>query len=112
MTEALAVLASSGSKVGRATSSVSNSFNTLSSLGSKASTVINGCKCFSKFASKAISLGGKAVSAIAGIGNASSEAGEKIRRIVKPYEFSTDKLSALYAKGFLVKRALDVLASQ
>ena len=112
MTEALAVLASSGSKVGRATNSVSNSFNTLSSLGSKASTVINGLtNAFQKFASKAISLGGKAVSAIAGIGNASSEAGEKIRRLSNPMSSVTDKLSALYAKGFLVKRALDVLTS-
>ena len=112
MTEALAVLASSGSKVGRATSSVSNSFNTLSSLGSKASTVINGLtNAFQKFASKAISLGGKAVSAIAGIGNASSETGEKIRRLSNPMSSVTDKLSALYAKGFLVKRALDVLTS-
>lgn len=112
MTEALAVLASSGSKVGRATNSVSNSFNALSSLGSKASTVINGLtNAFQKFASKAISLGGKAVSAIAGIGNASSEAGEKIRRLSNPMSSVTDKLSALYAKGFLVKRALDVLTS-
>lgn len=112
MTEALAVLASSGSKVGRATNSVSNSFNTLSSLGSKASTVINGLtNAFQKFASKAISLGGKAVSAIAGIGNASSEAGEKIRRLSNPMSSVTDKLSVLYAKGFLVKRALDVLTS-
>lgn len=112
MTEALAVLASSGSKVGRATSSVSNSFNTLSSLGPKASTVINGLtNAFQKFASKAISLGGKAVSAIAGIGNASSETGEKIRRLSNPMSSVTDKLSALYAKGFLVKRALDVLTS-
>lgn len=112
MTEALAVLASSGSKVGRATNSVSNSFNTLSSLGSKASTVINGLtNAFQKFASKAISLGGKAVSAIAGIGNASSEAGEKIRRLSNPMSSVTDKLSAFYAKGFLVKRALDVLTS-
>ena len=112
MTEALAVLASSGSKVGRATNSVSNSFNTLSSLGSKASTVINGLtNAFQKFASKAISLGGKAVSAIAGIGNASSEAGEKIRRLSNPLSSVTNKLSALYAKGFLAKRALDVLTS-
>lgn len=112
MTEALAVLASSGSKVGRATNSVSNSFNTISSLGSKASTVINGLtNAFQKFASKAISLGGKAVSAIAGIGNASSEAGEKIRRLSNPMSSVTDKLSTLYAKGFLVKRALDVLTS-
>ena len=112
MTEALAVLASSGSKVGRATNSVSNSFNALSSLGSKASTVINGLtNAFQKFASKAISLGGKAVSAIAGIGNASSETGEKIRRLSNPMSSVTDKLSALYAKGFLVKRALDVLTS-
>ena len=112
MTEALAVLASSGSKVGRATNSVSNSFNTLSSLGSKASTVIHGlANAFQKFASKAISLGGKAVSAIAGIGNASSEAGEKIRRLSNPLSSVTNKLSALYAKGFLAKRALDVLAS-
>lgn len=112
MTEALAVLASSGNKVGRATNSVSNSFNTLSSLGSKASTVIHGLtNAFQKFASKAISLGGKAVSAIAGIGNASSEAGEKIRRLSNPMSSVTDKLSALYAKGFLVKRALDVLTS-
>lgn len=112
MTEALAVLASSGSKVGRATNSVSNSFNTLSSLGSKASTVINGLtNAFQKFASKAISLGGKAVSTIAGIGNASSEAGEKIRRLSNPLSSVTNKLSALYAKGFLAKRALDVLTS-
>lgn len=112
MTEALAVLASSGSKVGRATNSVSNSFNTLSSLGSKASTVIHGLtNAFQKFASKAISLGGKAVSAIAGIGNASSEAGEKIRRLSNPLSSVTNKLSALYAKGFLAKRALDVLTS-
>ena len=112
MTEALAVLASSGSKVGRVTNSVSNSFNTLSSLGSKASTVIYGLtNAFQKFASKAISLGEKAVSAIAGIGNASSEAGEKIRRLSNPMSSVTDKLSALYAKGFLVKRALDVLTS-
>lgn len=112
MTEALAVLASSGSKVWRATNSVSNSFNTISSLGSKASTVINGLtNAFQKFASKAISLGGKAVSAIAGIGNASSEASEKIRRLSNPMSSVTDKLSALYAKGFLVKRALDVLTS-
>lgn len=112
MTEALAVLVSSGSKVGRATNSVSNSFNTISSLGSKASTVINGLtNAFQKFASKAISLGGKAVSAIAGIGNASSEASEKIRRLSNPMSSVTDKLSALYAKGFLVKRALDVLTS-
>lgn len=112
MTEALAVLASSGSKVGRATNIVSNSFNTLSSLGSKASAVINGLtNAFQKFASKAISLGGKAVSAIAGIGNASSEAGEKIRRLSNPLSSVTNKLSALYAKGFLAKRALDVLAS-
>ena len=112
MTEALAVLASSGSKAGRATNSVSNSFNTISSLGSKASTVINGLtNAFQKFASKAISLGGKAVYAIAGIGNASSEAGEKIRRLSNPMSSVTDKLSVLYAKGFLVKRALDVLTS-
>lgn len=112
MTEALAVLASSGSKVGRATNSVSNSFNTLSSLGSKANTVIHGLtNAFQKFASKAISLGGKAVSAIAGIGNASSEAGEKIRRLSNPLSSVTNKLSALYAKGFLAKRALDVLTS-
>lgn len=112
MTEALAVLASSGSKVGRATNSVSNSFNTLSSLGSKANTVIHGLtNAFQKFASKAISLGGKAVSAIAGIGNASSEAGEKIRRLSNPLSSATNKLSALYAKGFLAKRALDVLTS-
>lgn len=112
MTEALAVLASSGSKVGRATNSVSNSFNTISSLGSKASTVIHGLtNAFQKFASKAISLGGKAISAIAGIGNASSEAGEKIRRLSNPLSSVTNKLSALYAKGFLVKRALDVLTS-
>lgn len=112
MTEALAVLASSGSKVGRATNSVSNSFNTISSLGSKASTVIHGLtNAFQKFASKAISLGGKAVSAIAGIGNASSEAGEKIRRLSNPLSSVTNKLSALYAKGFLAKRALDVLTS-
>lgn len=112
MTEALAVLASSGSKVGRATNSVSNSFNTLSSLGSKASTVIHGLtNAFQKFALKAISLGGKAVSAIAGIGNASSEAGEKIRRLSNRLSSVTNNLSALYAKGFLVKRALDVLTS-
>lgn len=112
MTEALAVLASSGSKVGRATNSVSNSFNTLSSLGSKASTVIHGLtNAFQKFGSKAISLGGKAISAIAGIGNASSEAGEKIRRLSNPLSSVTNKLSALYAKGFLAKRALDVLTS-
>lgn len=112
MTEALAVLASSGSKVGRATNSVSNSFNTLSSLGSKASTVIHGLtNAFQKFSSKAISLGGKAISAIAGIGNASSEAGEKIRRLSNPMSSVTNKLSALYAKGFLAKRALDVLTS-
>lgn len=112
MTEALSVLASSGSKVGRATNSVSNSFNTLSSLGSKANTVIHGLtNAFQKFASKAISLGGKAVSAIAGIGNASSEAGEKIRRLSNPLSSVTNKLSALYAKGFLAKRALDVLTS-
>lgn len=112
MTEALAVLASSGSKVGRATNSVSNSFNTLSLLGSKANTVIHGLtNAFQKFASKAISLGGKAVSAIAGIGNASSEAGEKIRRLSNPLSSVTNKLSALYAKGFLAKRALDVLTS-
>jgi hypothetical protein len=112
MTEALAVLASSGSKVGRATNSVSNSFNTLSSLGSKASTVIHGLtNAFQKFTSKAISLGGKAISAIADIGNASSEAGEKIRRLSNPLSSVTNKLSALYAKGFLVKRALDVLTS-
>lgn len=112
MTEALAVLASSGSKVGRATNSVSNSFNTLSSLGSKASTIIHGLtNAFQKFASKAISLGGKAVSVIAGIGNASSETGEKIRRLSNPLSSVTNKLSALYAKGFLAKRALDVLAS-
>lgn len=112
MTEALAVLASSGSKVGRATNSVSNSFNTLSSLGSKASTVIHGLtNAFQKFASKAISLGGKAISAIAGIGNASSEAGEKIRRLSNPLSSVTNKLGALYAKGFLAKRALDVLTS-
>lgn len=112
MTEDLAVLASSGSKVGRATNSVSNSFNTLSSLGSKASTVIHGLtNAFQKFASKAISLGGKAISAIAGIGNASSEAGEKIRRLSNPLSSVTNKLSALYAKGFLAKRALDVLTS-
>lgn len=112
MTESLAVLASSGSKVGRATNSVSNSFNTFSSLGSKASTVIHGLtNAFQKFASKAISLGGKAISAIAGIGNASSEAGEKIRRLSNPLSSVTNKLSALYAKGFLAKRALDVLTS-
>lgn len=112
MTEALAVLASSGSKVGRSANSVSSSFNTLSSLGSKASTVINGLtNAFQKFASKAISLGGKAISAIADIGNASSEAGEKIRRLSNPLSSVTNKLSALYAKGFLVKRALDVLTS-
>lgn len=112
MTEALAVLASSGSKVGRSANSVSSSFNTLSSLGSKASTVIHGLtNAFQKFASKAISLGGKAISAIAGIGNASSEAGEKIRRLSNPLSSVTNKLSALYAKGFLAKRALDVLAS-
>lgn len=112
MTESLAVLASSGSKVGRATNSVSNSFNTFSSLGSKASTVIHGLtNAFQKFASKAISLGGKAISAIAGIGNASSEAGEKIRRLSNPLSSVTNKLIALYAKGFLAKRALDVLTS-
>lgn len=112
MTEALAVLASSGSKVGRATSSVSSSLNNLSSVGSKVSSVMHGvANAFQAFASKTISLGGKAVSAIAGIGNASSETGEKIRKLSNPLSSLTNKLSALYAKGFLVKRALEVLSS-
>lgn len=112
MTEAVAVLASSGSKVGRATSSVSSSLNNLSSVGSKVSSVMHGvANAFQAFASKTISLGGKAVSAIAGIGNASSETGEKIRKLSNPLSSLTNKLSALYAKGFLVKRALEVLSS-
>lgn len=112
MTEALAVLASSGSKVGRATSSVSSSLNNLSSVGSKVSSVMHGvANAFQAFASKTISLGGKVVSAIAGIGNASSETGEKIRKLSNPLSSLTNKLSALYAKGFLVKRALEVLSS-
>lgn len=112
MTEALAVLASSGSKVGRATSSVSSSLNNLSSVGSKVSSVMHSvANAFQAFASKAISLGGKVVSAIAGIGNASSETGEKIRKLSNPLSSLTNKLSALYAKGFLVKRALEVLSS-
>ena len=112
MTEALAVLASSGSKVGRATSSVSSSLNNLSSVGSKVSSVMHGvANAFQAFASKVISLGGKAVSAIAGIGNTSSETGEKIRKLSNPLSSLTNKLSALYAKGFLVKRALEVLSS-
>ena len=112
MTEALAVLASSGSKVGRATSSVSSSLNNLSSVGSKVSSVMHGvANAFQAFASKTISLGAKVVSAIAGIGNASSETGEKIRKLSNPLSSLTNKLSALYAKGFLVKRALEVLSS-
>lgn len=112
MTEALAVLASSGSKVGRATSSVSSSLNNLSSVGSKVSSVMHGvANAFQAFASKTISLGVKVVSAIAGIGNASSETGEKIRKLSNPLSSLTNKLSALYAKGFLVKRALEVLSS-
>lgn len=112
MTEALAVLASSGSKVGRATSSVSSSLNNLSSVGSKVSSVMHGvANAFQAFASKVISLGGKVVSAIAGIGNASSETGEKIRKLSNPLSSLANKLSALYAKGFLVKRALEVLSS-
>lgn len=112
MTEALAVLASSGSKVGRATSSVSSSLNNLSSVGSKVSSVMHGvANAFQAFASKTISLGGKVVSAIAGIGNASSETGEKIRKLSNPLSSLANKLSALYAKGFLVKRALEVLSS-
>lgn len=112
MTEALAVLASSGSKVGRATSSVSSSLNNLSSVGSKVSSVMHGvANAFQAFASKTISLGGKVVSAIAGIGNVSSETGEKIRKLSNPLSSLTNKLSALYAKGFLVKRALEVLSS-
>ena len=112
MTEALAVLASSGSKVGRATSSVSSSLNNLSSVGSKVSSVMHGvANAFQAFASKTISLGGKVVSAIAGIGNASSETGERIRKLSNPLSSLANKLSALYAKGFLVKRALEVLSS-
>lgn len=112
MTEALAVLASSGSKVGRATSSVSSSLNNLSSVGSKVSSVMHGvANAFQAFASKTISLGGKVVSAIAGIGNASSKTGEKIRKLSNPLSSLTNKLSTLYAKGFLVKRALEVLSS-
>ena len=112
MTEALAVLASSGSKVGRATSSVSSSLNNLSSVGSKVSSVMHGvANAFQAFASKTISLGAKVVSAIAGIGNASSETGEKIRKLSNPLSSLTNKLSALYAKGFLVKRAIEVLSS-
>lgn len=112
MTEALAVLASFGSKVGRATSSVSSSLNNLSSVGSKVSSVMRGvANAFQAFASKTISLGAKVVSAIAGIGNASSETGEKIRKLSNPLSSLTNKLSALYAKGFLVKRALEVLSS-
>lgn len=112
MTEALAVLASFGSKVGRATSSVSSSLNNLSSVGSKVSSVMHGvANAFQAFASKTISLGVKVVSAIAGIGNASSETGEKIRKLSNPLSSLTNKLSALYAKGFLVKRALEVLSS-
>ena len=112
MTEALAVLASSGSKVGRSTSNISSSFNTLSSAGTKAGNVIRSVtNIFQTFASKAISLGRKAILAIAGIGNASSETSEKIKKLSNPLSSVTDKLSALYAKGFLVKRALDALTS-
>lgn len=112
MTEALATLASSGSAVGRATSSVSESFNSLSSVGTKVNSVIHGIvSAFQTFASKVISIGKKVSSVIASIGNAASGTSTQIKKLVSPLSSVTNKLSALYAKGFLAKRALEVFAS-
>lgn len=112
MTEALAVLASSSSKVGTSTDNVAKSFNNLSGVSSKVGNTIRGiANTYASFASKLISVSGKAVSAILSIGDSASIAGSKLKSLANPLSSITNNLSSLYAKGFLAKRALDVLST-
>lgn len=112
MTEALAVLASSSSKVGASTDNVAKSFNNLSGVSSKVGNAIRGiANAYASFASKLISVSGKAVSAILNIGDSASIAGSKLKSLANPLSSITNNLSSLYAKGFLAKRALDVLST-
>lgn len=107
MTEALATLASSGRQVVSTTEGISNAFSSMTSKSTMVTSAIRGIiSAYSSFISKAVALGKKGVSAFSQIGNAASSAKAKIASLGS----ITGKLSELYAKGFLAKRALDIFS--
>ena len=112
MTEALGNLANAGGRVGGASDSVSRSFNQMSSSAITTERVILGVSnAFGRFSSFVISLGKRAASAMLNLGKAASTASQRIKQLSNPLSIVTNKLSDLYAKMFLAKRAVQLFIS-
>lgn len=112
MTEALGNLANAGGRVGGASDSVSRSFNQMSSSALTTERVILGVSnAFGRFSSFVISLGKRAASAMLNLGKAASSASQRIKQLSNPLSVVTNKLSDLYAKMFLAKRAVQLFIS-
>ena len=110
--EALAQLAAAGGKVQISSDSVSRSFNQMSSSALTTERVILGVSnAFGRFSSFVISLGKRAASAMLNLGKAASSASQRIKQLSNPLSVVTNKLSDLYAKMFLAKRAVQLFIS-
>ena len=105
MTEALAQLARAGGNIGSATSSVSNSFSVISTSSSRTEIAIRGMsRVFSTFASKTISLGQKAASAIARIGISAINTASKLKKMSGVFTTISNKINSLYMRMFFLQR--------
>ena len=105
MTEALAQLARAGGNIGSSTSSVSNSFNTISTSSSRTEIAIRGMsRVFSTFALKTISLGQKAASAIARIGISAINTASKLKKMSGIFTTISNKINSLYMRMFFLQR--------
>lgn len=110
--ETLAQLAAAGGKVQISSDSVSRSFNQMSSSAITTERVILGVSnAFGRFSSFVISLGKRAASAMLNLGKAASSASQRIKQLSNPLSVVTNKLSDLYAKMFLAKRAVQLFIS-
>lgn len=112
MIEALGNLANAGGRVGGVSNSASRSFNQMSSSAITTERVILGVSnAFGRFSSFVISLAGKGASAMLNLGKAASSASQRIKQLSNPLSVVTNKLSELYAKMFLAKRAVQLFIS-
>lgn len=112
MVESLAQLASAGGRVGASTDTVSKSFGKFSNIVSQSKNVVRDITNeIKRFGSVAVSIGKKVVSSFSNIGNVFSNFRNKIKQFSNPLSIVTDKLSTLYAKAFLAKRALQLFYS-
>lgn len=112
MMESLSQLASSGSHAGTAARGLSGSFGSLSGTTSTLKGSLSGIvSSFKKFTSTVTNGGKKIISTFSKIGRGASNIGSKFKHFTNPLGSLMNTISSLYAKAFLVKRALSELST-